>query len=339
MKIKVNNQFLNFFDNLVINLSLDSFASSFSFVTRFNPNNNTHKALFKPLSFNRVQIYTNEDKLLLNGFFVNHSFRSSNQPQLINISGYSKAGVLEDVTIPVDQYPLEKNNVNLNEITDALINPFGISKVVRQSALNDMILNYEKAVASPSQSIKAFISDLASQRNVIISHNSNGDLVFFKSLQTSKPKRTYNKSNVIGMDLNVRGQGIHSEISVIRQPSDDNSGVETVDTVFNNLVAKKRSFTSVLNSGLDTDTGKAANNVLASELTNITLNINLHKIDHDLIPGDLISIQNDEVYLYKPSKFIIDSVTINEKSDSETMSLNCLLPEVLSGNNPINIFK
>lgn len=337
MKIKINNQFLNFFDNLTINLSLDSFASPFNFVTRFNPSNLTHKALFKPLSFNRVQIYTDDDKLLLNGFAVNHRFKSSNQPQLVPISGYSKAGILEDVSIPIDSYPLERNNVNLSEVCDSLITQFGISKIVQQSASNDMLLNYEKTVASPSESIKSYISKLANQRNIIISHNQSGDLVFFKGVNQN-PKRNYNKSNVLSMDLTVRGQSMHSEITVIRQPSDDNEGVQTADSVQNSMIKKKRTLVNVLTSGIDTDTTKAANNVLASELSNISLVISLHKIDHDLRPGDVVNVQNDEIFIYKSSKFLITDITINEKSESEQMTLNCSLPEVLSGNNPVDIF-
>jgi prophage tail gpP-like protein len=338
MKIKINNQFLNFFDNLTINLSLDSFASPFSFVTRFNPDNKLHRELFKPLSFNRVQIYNNENKLLLNGVAINHSKKSGRETQLLNISGYSKAGILEDVNIPVSAYPLEKNNVNLNEITDSLIGIFGLKKIVESSAANDMSLNYEKTKAGPTETVKSYLSKLANQRNIIISHNQNGDLVFFKGTANMKPKRAYNETNVLSMDLQVKGQGIHSEISVIRQPSDNNNGVSTVDTVNNNLVSMNRSTVKVLSSGEDTDTSKAANNVLAAELRNISLKIDLHKVDAGLRPGDLISIENKEIFIYKPTKFLITSITINEKSDSETMVLNCLLPEVLTGESPKDVF-
>ena len=53
MKIKINGKFVENYNELSITRSLDSIASTFSFKIRFNPENDDHKELFKPLQYHK----------------------------------------------------------------------------------------------------------------------------------------------------------------------------------------------------------------------------------------------------------------------------------------------
>ena len=106
MKIKINGKFYSHFNNLNIKFNLDSFSSAFTFFAYFNKQS---KEIFKPLSYPKVEIFQ-DNSLLFTGIIVSQSFVSSETPQLVKISGYSKAGILEDVSITMSTYPLEKNN-------------------------------------------------------------------------------------------------------------------------------------------------------------------------------------------------------------------------------------
>lgn len=340
MKIKINNRFFEHFNDLNISFSLDTFASVFSFKARFNPNNKVYREIFKPLTYPKVEIFTNNDELLLTGNIVNNSFSSSNNPELISVGGYSKSGILEDVAIPLDVYPLEKNNKSLNEISSELISRFNINQVIDESVTNEANSNYEKVTAQPTESIAAFLTKLAAQKNIIIGHNNNGDIKYFNlKSKSSKPKRFYSKSNVLKSKIAINGRGLHSSISVLRQPSDDNSGVSTLDTVSNNIVGQKRDVIKTLSSGTEVDTTRAANNILASELKSLALSINLPKIDFDLKCGDVIEFQNNELFIFKKQKFIISKINYKESSNNNSMNMTCLLPEAFSGENPKNIFE
>lgn len=338
MKIKINGEFYNFFNDIAINYKLDSVASTFSFKMRFDPSNDAHRAIFQPLAYHSVEIFNNSDKLVLKGVLVNTSLGSDMKRELQVLSGYSKSGILEDCTIPVSSYPLESINVSLKDLTRRLLKDFDVNFVIDSTVINDMKIIYPKTVAQPSETIKGFIAKLAAQRNIILSHTADGDLLFFRPNLKSKPKLFLTEENTLKMSLGVNGQALHSKISVIRQPSKDNVSLSPVDTIKNSMVKENRTITKVLSSGSETETKKAADNILAMQLKNISFKVILNKIE-DVRVGDLIEVLNPEVYLYSRAKLIISSIVIKETNNSEEMILTLVMPEAFSGANPVNIFE
>ena len=327
MKIKINGKFYNHFNNLNIKFNLDSFASVFTFFAYFNKEN---KEIFKPLSYPTVEIFK-DNELLLTGNLVSYSFSSSAEPQLVKVSGYSKAGILEDVSIPFSFYPLEKNNKSLVEIANELLRAFKINLINSTNAAN---LVYEKTITDPSSTPASYISKLASQRNIIISHNKKGDIVFKEININSKPKKI---AAVTSSSFKADGRKFHSEVNVIRQPSDDNANSETFDKQ-SGLISNFRPITKKMSSGEDAETDKAASNLLAKELKSLQLTLNFSEIDYSLNNGDIINYKNEDLFIFRETKFIISSITYNEKKGSETMSLTCLLPESFTGKTPKNLF-
>ena len=339
MKIKIENKFFNHFSNLTLKFNLDTFASVFSFDARFDPFNVEHQKIFKPLTYPKIEIFSNDMDLLLTGNIVNNDFTSTKTPQLVSFSGYTKSGILEDVTIPDSVYPLEKNNQSLSEISDQLLKPFGIGQLIESNVANEMNLVYEKAVAQPTQSVASFLTQLASQRNIVIGHTKKGDVYYFKAFIGSKPVRSYDSSNLLSSKMAINGRAFHSDITVRRQPSDENVGVSTVDGVKNPNVKQIRSVCKILSSGDDTSTIQAAQNVLAAELRGIQLALELPKIDYELLCGQIIEFINPELFIYKKQKFVINEIIYNEDSGADTMTINCLTPEAFTGGIPTNIFE
>jgi len=371
MKIKIENKFFNHFSNLTLKFNLDTFASVFSFDARFDPLNIEHQKIFKPLTYPKIEIFSNDMDLLLTGNIVNNDFASSKTPQLVSFSGYSKSGILEDVTMPpkfynfqeknktlfetaaeladdvldnigIDlgvDYSLEKNNQSLKEISAELLGLFGINQVIESNVANKMNLVYEKAVAQPTQSVASFLTQLASQRNIVIGHTKKGDVYYFKAFIGSKPVRSYDSSNLLSSKMAINGRAFHSDITVRRQPSDENEGVSTLDSVRNPNVRQIRSVCKILSSGDDTSTIEAAQNVLAAELRGIQLGLELPKIDYELLCGQIIEFINPELFIYKKQKFVINEIIYKEDSEADTMTVNCLTPEAFTGGIPTNIFE
>jgi len=339
MKIKIEKKFFNHFSNLSVKFNLDTFASVFSFDARFDPLNVEHQKIFKPLTYPKIEIFSNDMDLLLTGNIVNNSFISTKTPQLVSFSGYTKSGILEDVTIPDSVYPLEKNDQSLTEISAQLLKPFGISQLIERNVSNEMNLVYEKAVAQPTQSVASFLTQLASQRNIVIGHTKKGDVYYFKAFIGSKPVKSYDESNLLSSKMAINGRAFHSDITVRRQPSDENVGVSTVDGVKNPNVEQIRSVCKILSSGDDTSTIEAAQNVLAAELRGIQLALELPKIDYELLCGQIIEFINPELFIYKKQKFVINEIIYKEDSGADTMTINCLTPEAFTGGIPTNIFE
>ena len=337
MKIKINGKFYDFFNNIAIIFKLDAIASTFSFVGRFDVNNSFHREIFRPLSYNEVEIFNSLGNLIFTGVIVNTSLGSSSNRTLQKISGYSKAGILEDCTIPYALYPLEKIKVSLDDVVSSIVSRYNLNYTVDSSVSNDMSLIYEKTVAQPSETIKSFIAKLAAQRNIILSHDEKGGLVFYRPDTKAKPKFFFTEENTLTMSLDINGQSIFSEISVIRQPSKSNSSLSPVDTIKNELVKYDRTIVKVMSSGEDTDTKKAADNFLAEQLKSISFKLSLNRIIN-LKCGDIVEVLNPEIYLFNRTRLIVSSYSITHDGNKESMNINLAIPETFTGESPVNIF-
>lgn len=113
MTITIDGKIISYFTAGSVNLKLDSIASTFEFATRFEAQNKDHQEIFMPLQYKEVKIYNTANRLVFTGTILNHRFKSTQGRELLIISGYSKCGILEDVTIPPKHYPLESNNSSL----------------------------------------------------------------------------------------------------------------------------------------------------------------------------------------------------------------------------------
>ena len=361
-RIVIDKKNIQFFTAGTINLKLDSIASTFEFAARFSAQNKEHQELFKPLQYKDVEIYNSKDKLIFTGTILNHRFKSNSGRELVIISGYSKSGILEDVTIPLSAYPLESNNRSLKDIATRLCGLFDIKLLISDQGktITDTIIKdkptkvreksdfetiksksnvvFGRTSAGPTETVKDYLSKLAGQKNIILSHNEKGEVLLFQPDLLQKPKYFFTKGNSIAMSMDVNGQAMHSEINVVRQPSDENEGVSTVDSTKNTLIGKYRPTTKILSSGVDTETKEAAENELASELKNISATVELQGLFDEIYPGEIVNVHNHYIYNYAYNRWMVDSITLKFDEKSDTTTLNLVPPESFSGNNPRNLF-
>lgn len=341
MILKINDKKLDKYTEVSVSLRYDSVGSTFSFVFYFDPNDADHKAMFKPGQFSNVTIEHNGQRLIT-GTLLGTSFRDSAEPELIQVSGYSKTGVLEDCEIPLSAYPLQSDNINLKDITEKIIKPFGIKLIVDGSVSSKCGSNYKNSHGGDTQSCKAYITELANQKHVIVTHDELGNLVFTEAKTGAKPIHDFSQGQPgISYKLNFDGQKMHSDIRVQRQAgrSGGNAGKANIDNpyckVFRPRVARQ-------SSGNDTSTDLAARNMLSEELKGIPLTIEMvgWELDGKLVrPNSIISVTNPRLYLYKKTNFFIEQVEYKEIDNRETAVLTCYLPEVYGGGTPKNIFE
>lgn len=361
-RISIEGKNVDYFTAGSITLKLDSIASTFEFASRFSAQNKEHQEMFKPLQYKSVEIFNSQDKLIFTGTILNHRFRSNSGRELVIISGYSKSGILEDVTIPVSSYPLESTNRSLKDIAERLCGLFGIkvlisdqAKTISETKVNGKATKvraksdfeslkaksnsvFGRTSASPTESIKDYLAKLAGQKNIILSHNEKGDVLLFQPDLLQKPKYFFTKGNSLSMGMDVNGQSMHSDINIVRQPSDENEGVSTTDVSNNTLIGKYRPTTKLLTSGEDTETRDAAKNELAAELKNITANVELQGLFDEIYPGEIVNVHNHFIYNYAYNRWMVDSITMRFDEKSDTTTLNLVPPESFSGDNPRNLF-
>jgi prophage tail gpP-like protein len=297
-----------------------------------------------PCRYNLARVSHN-GKLLLTGFILSQGFTEQPEPDLTPFSGYSVPGVLEDSQIPVTAYPLQYDGLTLRQIAEKILKPFQILIDIDPEVNSLMNIVYEKAVAEPTVTVKEFICSLANQRNVIVSHTPTGHLLFTRAKVYATPIFHF-ESSMPGttFELSINGQGMHSPITVIKQ-ADKNGGNAGQATVTNPYVPEDttafRPKVIIQDAGTDNDTLKVAQNELAKELRNIILTINTDRwnINDDVItPNNIITVVAPELFIFKKTRFFIESVKLEGDANPERATLTCVLPEVYNGEVPVNIF-
>jgi len=350
MELKIDGEIYNAFNKIRINLKFDSIGSTFSFNAIFDHTNSVHLKLFRPFTYKRCQIRSSRGEVLITGTILNTTFESQAKPVLANISGYSRPGVLEDCPIPTSLYPLQFDGLSLADITRKLIKPFGIGLVIDGTAIEDANTAFEVQEASESETVKGFLSKLANQKNIILSHNSVGSLVLTKGRTFGKPIATFSTTDGTATKIRIAnsGQTMHSSITVQKQADLlDFGGNAGENSVNNPFVGIFRPTVKTQNSGDDNQTAKAAKNALGSELKNgIRLSIETDRLEwllagklETIKPNNVISVLAPECFIFKKTDFFIDSVTLNIDEKQETAVIQAVLPAVYNGTVPNNFYR
>lgn len=345
IRIKIDGTFYDNIQNLTLDLVFDAIASTFSFEAYFDPDNAAHRRLFRPLSYHDVVIYEGS-KVVLTGTALASRYASTlTNSASVPVSGYSKTGVLGDCNIPKDLYPLEVNNKSLIEICTVLCEPFGITVEVQQDVKEDAEKLYENSTAEASQSIADYLTDLATQRNIIISHTPGGNLLLTRPKKDRSSIATYREGMpATEISLEVNGQGMHSEITVLREAT-VGSDIEGDSTVSNPMITAFRPGVKEQTKGDAGDTDKTVQSVFASELTNISLTIASDRwewyngrVVSMLKPNEYVTVIAKSCFLARPSNWFVRSVSLSETVEGRTATLSCVIPESFNGEEPKNMF-
>lgn len=339
--IKVRD--IKFFNAFKMDLKYDSFASPFSFDFYFDPENHDHEEL-ACVSHYHEAILQHNGQSLLHGYILQQDFKDSPVKEMASFSGYSLPGFLLDCNIPPSLYPLQYDGLSLNQIATKLIKPFKLKMFIDPLVKDRMNQAYDKTSAEPTQSIADYLIELASQRNIIISHNADGNLVFTQLKTKNIPTLTF-QEGLIGteMTMSFKGQQLHSHITVIKQADSDggNAGQYTIVNPFVPVARTYRPKTLIQNSGDNISTKLAAQNALAAELRNVVLTINIDRWDLQnqlIVPNSTIYVLNKNLYLYKKVKWFVESVSYEGDAEALTATLTCVLPTCYDGSIPYNIF-
>lgn len=335
MNLRIEGRNIELFNDFNFTLAYNSIASVFNFKANFDPNNSEHRIVFKPLSYRKVVLEHNGE-LIITGTLQNHNFNIKSTKGLSSFSAYSLPGVLEDCPIGLEQYPLEFNNLSLKEIIQKVIEPHVLSVLIDSSAEEEANLVYPEITTDATTTIKKFISDLAFQRGLILTHNTKGALIVTKTNTKRTAVVNYTESKgVTEISLSVAGQRIHSVVHSQQQADEDEESNASESTLENPLVSAYRPIVKIQNSGNDIDTEKFNRSVLGGELRSISAKIKVYQWEWikdgklELIrPNNIVSIVSPNNFLFKQRNFFVESVSFKGNQKEQTAILSCVPIEV-----------
>jgi hypothetical protein len=270
---------------------------------------------------------------------------------------------------------LDVSGLTLRQIVDRLVTPFQVKYLVRNLSIKNVSslslrqltevsteespieysIPQDRSISSlmddvvadaklrPSQSIMSHLVELCSQKGIIITGDEYGRLIFQKPVKT-KPITFIQRGDVgvTSWQTTMNGEQLHSHIWAMAQHDDDINNSSESAPIRNPLVqAVFRPKVTVQTSGTDADTAIVAKNSLQEELKalQITITLSSWRIDGKLVrPGQIISILNPHIYIYKKTDLFIDSVDYLATEKEQTATLTCVLPEVYTGGVPISPF-
>lgn len=343
-RVSIDGRQYDFFNKVSLDLKYGYAASTFSFSALFDPDNATHRRIFRPLSYQDVVITSELGETLLTGTILRHKFPRSSKRELSTFSGYSKSGVLGDCTIPKSVYPLEFTNLSFEELATRLIEPFGIDLFIQDfGVVAEQII--DSITAQNTESVYGFLNNIISQRNLVLTNSPLGNLVLTRPNANSEPVASFRQSiPVTKINLDVNGQALHSQLTALKQADIANNNASD-ETISNPLVTSFRPTLKEQNVGNDVTVEDAARNIRASELRNIKLTIETdrwtwlrNRTPETMTPNNVVSVIAPDNYIFNRTNFFVESVKLNLDENKETAILTCVLPEVYNNNEPQNIF-
>ena len=333
MILEVNNKTFRFFKSFTIEKKFATLASTFQCSAK--------NELFDYfLEFPNCRVLDNAGNLIMTCKIVAPTITFDAKPNQIDYAGFTLPGVLEDCSIAKSSYPLQFDNLSLEQITKKIIQPFALTLSLQNGAAKDAKKKFEKSTVDPNTKIKQYLSELAAQRNIYITHNEFGDLVFTRiNANTMIPRKSFEegKPGLLNASISIQSQYLHSDITVLRQATNRNPDSSEY-TMKNPYVTEFRPVTHIASAGDIFDVKTAARNALSDELSKIKI---ILSVTDYVEPGELIQLKSSTIHLNRFAQLFVDEVKYTEEDGkTDYYTLTCILPDVYS-NDPVtkNIFK
>lgn len=332
----IDGKVFRFWHSIKITRVLDG-ISSVEFTTPFDPSDASHRAAFKPFSYKPVVVNIGPDPLFVGTMIAVRPSESPDE-RTITVTAYSRPGVLHDCTMPASAFPLEFNDLKLDDIAEKMCKPFGIQVIFQEEAG----AKFERIAADPGQRVFQFLTELAKQRNLIITSDVLGCLVFKRSVDPLGAIPTANLTDteppVQSVSSSFNQQRYYSSITGIEPVFVGLKGSQV--TVQNpRLIGALRPFTFTVNSTDGADVQQVVE-AKAARMFGDMASYSIMAIGwRDSVgflwePNTVVILTAPGAMIYKPSRFIVREVSLLRTPDQKSTLLNLVLPGSYSGQLP-----
>lgn len=349
--IKINGKSYKWFNGFTVDLNYNSVASKFSFNGLFESSNMEHRELFKPFSYNDIEIYYGK-KLLITGTILNVVFTSKKDKTLAKVEGYSKTGVINDCNLPKDSFPLTISKSSSKDAIERVLKPFNLSVIIDESAIDLMNEVEDEITVAIDESIATFIARLCLGKGLILTHNAFGQLVITKlSVPKGVVQRFDDTEPSISMVMKTNGQGMFSEVYSVKEQGFslekvsegdfDSSGAE--DGILIPYVNATRPRTYMETTGNNKDlalSNRKKVGALIKKAVTLTISCDTIKFLNGEVftPNEVISVKSNDIYLLKDTEFFIEKVALKQGDSNDSAILSCVLLTAYNEDDLIDIF-
>lgn len=332
--VKIDDERFRFWETVTINRAIDA-VDAVSFSAPFEPDRPEFREAFRPFTFKPVTVTVGGERLF-SGTLVNVQPPLQGSRFEVAVSCYSRCGVLQDCTPPESAWPVEYDGFDLREIARAVVAPFGVS-VDFQGPVGG---GFERASCSPGTRVLSFLTDLAKQRNKVITSTPEGNLRIWESVPPGNP-------------VAVLTQGESPLVSVVPafSPQDYFSHITGMELVF--LGWPGASYTvrnPFLRSPLRPDTFEFGDTLLADiepavrarrgrmfgNMVSYTVQVSTWRDPRGDLwrPNTTILLHAPNAMIYSPYEFLIRAVELSRDENTKTATLTLCLPGAFSGEVP-----
>jgi prophage tail gpP-like protein len=289
------------------------------------------KETFRPFSYKSIDINIGKN-LFFRGTMLG-VLPVVAESKTMQVSAYALPGVLNDCTAPASAYPIEYNQMGLKAITEALIKPFGLSAVFESNPAGV----FERVAINPGQKILNFLMELAKQKNLVISSNAQGQLVFTRSIETGTPvaKLRQGESPLISVTPTFNEQEYYSHITGL-EPMVVGLGGDVYTVKNGRLTNQLRPYTfqaSDSESGTIKEAVTAKAGRMFGNMVSYSVAVNTWRDQAGNLwqPNTLINLQAPDAMVYEPYNLVLRSVTFERDENKKTAKLDLVIPGSFSG--------
>ncbi len=334
VSITIGGNRFRFWESVSITRSIDS-QDIVEFSALFEPDSPQFRETFRPFRFQDMIISVGGEPLF-RGTIVGINPSTSPNKRSVTVSGYALPGVLADCTPPGSALPLEFIGQDIQAIATRLVAPFGLS--IEMLAGSGSI--FEKVAIDPGRKILDFLSDLARQRNLVISSNPLGALRILRSITRGVPVAILSEgeSPLLSASVGFNPQEFYSAITGISPSEKGSAGVQHTEQnphllgvvrplTFEARDAVKGALPATVQAKIGRMYGNSAN-------YKVKVNTWRNQIGDLWEPNTLIQLTAPGAMVYQKTLFLIRTVRMEQTSNSKISELDLVLPGSFSGEIP-----
>ena len=321
-------------NTLELRRSIDRFAQV-TFEAPFEPERKTFRDTFQPFTFKPLNVLIKRETVFT-GTLLGVEPDLEEDSRTVSCSGYSLPAVLQDCQMPASAFPLELNELPLSEIARRLLDPFLLT-VLAEAPEGAA---FDRVAIRPEETIYSFLSELAKQRNLIITDNGSGALRFLRSSDPGRPVAQFREGEapLSGVKPRFSPQSYFSEITGIAKTRAGRGGSKYTEQN-THLTDELRPHTFQLDDTDDADApdatrakmGRMFGNMLSVELELPTWRDPRGQL---FVPNTTVTLVAPGAMIYRETEFLIRDVIYRQDSEETSASLNLVLPGAFSGEIP-----
>ena len=335
ISIIIDNNLFSYFTDYSITFEIDTF-DTFSFSAPFDKDLFNYRESFRPFSYKPVAIYYGKN-LILTGVLLAPESSATPGRKEVSIKGYSKPGILNDCMMPISSFPLEFNNQTLKQITPSICKSYGLKYRFLSSSGNP----FEKVSIGIDKNAFSFLSDLSTQRGLLLSNDTQGNLIFWKS-GTGNNIASFKEGDLpfISCNSTFNYQSFYSHITGITSTTESkNSAKYTYENKYLTKMGILRNYNFIASDSKDSEIKQA---VLAKagqmfgECVSYELKVQGHKDRGGSLyeKNKLISLYSPNAMIYKETILLIKSLTMSHTINGDMTSFDLVLPGSYTGEIP-----